>query len=512
MRHSSRFSGGSQHSKHDRPEISLALDEHEVLDRAILALGHLETLYRRGGRLVSLRAGGHEPAPLDPHRLVAELSRAARWTLPRARAPQRPTLRHARAVLGSPDLWAPIRPLAGVTTCPVLRPDGSVLDRPGYDPETQLVYAPSVEYPAVPATPDKDTAVAAIEDLCEVLDDFPFDSGASRSAWLAALLTVVARPAIAGPSPMLVITSPTRGSGKTLLAHTLAMIVTGEYAYTLAPVSENAEWRKQITMVARAVRPIAVVDNVGQRLGSTALDSALTTTRWSDRVLGQSRDVSLSLTTTWIVTGNNVQYRGDTARRCIQCLLAPDEEHPERRSGFAYPDLMYWVSSERPRLLVAALTALRGWYAAGEPDMGLPTYGSYEAWSRVIRNTLVWAGHADPAETQHKLMQGDEGEPDRESARLLIRGLDHMVRQCGRPLITREIIEQLGRDKDSHTHMRDAIAHIKSGDSRTMSPRLLGYYLRSYRGRVIDGRKIDHTHKLHGNVWFVRSVEPTPKA
>ena len=32
--------------------------------------------------------------------------------------------------------------VAGVITTPTLRPDGSILDRPGYDPATQLWYSP----------------------------------------------------------------------------------------------------------------------------------------------------------------------------------------------------------------------------------------------------------------------------------------------------------------------------------------------------------------------------------
>jgi hypothetical protein len=39
------------------------------------------------------------------------------------------------------DRWK-WRPLRGVVQTPTLRPDGYLLDRPGYDPETQLIYNP----------------------------------------------------------------------------------------------------------------------------------------------------------------------------------------------------------------------------------------------------------------------------------------------------------------------------------------------------------------------------------
>src|SRR5207249_2269315 len=48
--------------------------------------------------------------------------------------------------------WPALPPLEAVTEVPVLRADGSVLDRPGYDPATRLVYAPtpSLVVPSVP--------------------------------------------------------------------------------------------------------------------------------------------------------------------------------------------------------------------------------------------------------------------------------------------------------------------------------------------------------------------------
>src|SRR3989454_4746608 len=50
---------------------------------------------------------------------------------------------------------ADLPPLEAVTDVPVLRPDGSVLDLPGYDARTRLVYAPvlSLALPSVPAAP-----------------------------------------------------------------------------------------------------------------------------------------------------------------------------------------------------------------------------------------------------------------------------------------------------------------------------------------------------------------------
>ena len=54
-------------------------------------------------------------------------------------------------------------------------------------------------------------------------------------------------------------------------------------------------------------------------------------------------------------------------------------------------------------LLSAALTILRGWYAAGKPAHGLRPWGSFEGWSGVVREAVVWAGLPDPGETREAL-------------------------------------------------------------------------------------------------------------
>ena len=47
-----------------------------------------------------------------------------------------------------------LRPLRAVISTPTLRPDGSILDQPGYDAETALFYDPcGLKYPTVPDSP-----------------------------------------------------------------------------------------------------------------------------------------------------------------------------------------------------------------------------------------------------------------------------------------------------------------------------------------------------------------------
>ena len=81
--------------------------------------------------------------------------------------------------------------------CPVLRADGSVLQRPGYDPASGLMYAPSDVFLTVPEQPTAGQVEEALIRLREVVCNFPFQAEAHFAAWLSSLLTPLARAAFA---------------------------------------------------------------------------------------------------------------------------------------------------------------------------------------------------------------------------------------------------------------------------------------------------------------------------
>jgi len=71
-------------------------------------------------------------------------------------------------------------------------------------------------------------------------------------------------------------------------------------------------------------------------------------------------------------------------------------ERPELRTDFKHPDLRAHVRENRGPFLSAALTILRGWVVSGKPQHGLPASGSFEGWSSVVREAIVFAGLPDP--------------------------------------------------------------------------------------------------------------------
>lgn len=75
------------------------------------------------------------------------------------------------------------------------------------------------------------------------------------------------------------------------------------------------------------------------------------------------------------------------------------------------------VLRERGRFVSAALTIVRAWIAAGRPKTDCKPLGSYDEWSELCCQPLLWLGCADPVASVFEAMAED---PDRETlARLL---------------------------------------------------------------------------------------------
>ncbi|MGE0481269.1 MAG: hypothetical protein AB7Q17_12430 [Phycisphaerae bacterium] len=391
------------------PEVLIDHLEHRVVQEALRALRADPDLYQRGNalaRIVPSRAPSDERAPtidvVPPGNLRERLTRWVRFVRRNAQGefvPAHPP-EWLTAALAARGDWPELRSLRGVTDTPVLRLDGSLWQTPGYDAATGVLYVPPAPLPMIPDELDFAAAQRAADELLEVVCDFRFEAPAHRAAWLAAVLTPLARFVIAGPTPLTLIDANVRGAGKSLLAQTIGEIVLGHELPVSSYSHDPTELRKKLTAVALSGARLVLFDNVLGEFGNASLDRALTSTRWRDRVLGKSQEVDLPLTTVWLATGNNVQLAADTARRIIGIRLDVLDERPETRTGFRQPELIRWIRAHRGRLVSAGLTIVAAYCRAGRPPQKVPAFGSFEAWSALVRGAVIWLGLPDPCETQ----------------------------------------------------------------------------------------------------------------
>jgi hypothetical protein len=369
----------------------------EEAAQALTAHNDPPTLYRRSGRMVKVTdddagrptiqfVGRDELCLLLSH--AADFYRATGLCQVHVAPPQTVV----NSVLTRRDLSLPV--LVGITECPVLRRDGTVLQTPGYDETTRLLYrpAPGLELPSVSLDPSAHEVHNAVALLEEAIGDFPFEDQASKANAIALLLTAPVRSAVEQLVPMAVISATNPGAGKGLLANIAAVIATGSEAAVEGAPSADEEFRKKITALLRAGRQFIVWDNVRGTLQSTALEAVLTACNWSDRLLGTNENLCFPQRSTWVATGNNISLGTDLARRCYQIRFISSESRPWEREDFKHPELLCWVAQHRGELLAALLTLSRAWFAAGCPEAHLKAFGSFEQWSQVVGGILENAG------------------------------------------------------------------------------------------------------------------------
>jgi NrS-1 polymerase HBD domain len=289
--------------------------------------------------------------------------------------------------------------LEGLIFAPTIRPDGSILDMPGYDVKTGL-YAcfKHKAFPPIPQRPTADDARAAIEALKDPFVDFMFARDCHRAATISAICTIVCRFAIDGPVPLFGVSATAPGSGKGLAIDAITMSAIGRTAPRWAQTADHEEERKRLFAIAVEGDPVVHIDNVIHPLGSAALDMVMTAQVVKERKMKTLTNETARIYAVLFASGNNLTYKQTLSRRVVPIDLDPGVERPEERAEFTYNPLLPYVYKRWRPLAVHALTIIRAFYVAKQPTQHLTAFGSFESWSKVIREALVWAGEADPCE------------------------------------------------------------------------------------------------------------------
>ena len=355
--------------------------------------------FRRAGQLVRMDQADGMPlirvwSEDDVHLVLERLARFERY----AKEGEGYVLKPARLPtdVGKDMLaaWSkPVPPLRAIVRTPVVAADGSLSTAPGYHEASGLYYdARGKPVPDVSERPSPSDVRRARDLIDEWLEDFPFQDDASRANAIALVLTYIARELFGGPTPLVVVTAPTQGTGKGLFAQTAGVVMLGAAPAVTTEPHDGDEWRKRITAQLIQGAGMILIDNVKRRLASAELAAALTSEQWSDRLLGASEIVYVPNRAVWVATGNNVELDGEIARRSILIALDARRDRPWEGRTFRHPDLMEWVAENRGGLVWAMLILVRYWIARGRPSFSGRLVGSYESWTRVVGGILESAG------------------------------------------------------------------------------------------------------------------------
>jgi hypothetical protein len=421
-----------------------------------------------------------------------------------SRVPALSLRREYNALLGG-DL-SRIPELKGFTYGAVLRPDGTVFEGKCFDPVSGY-YACACERAPL-AEPTKEAAREALLQLLDPFVDFPFEgvpidrkptaeelaNNPHAVGVVAAILTAVCRPAFSGPAPGFIIEANTRGAGKTLLARVIGLIATGANLPVSTIASDEAEQRKSVLSRMLAADPVVILDNAKGTLGGEAIEAALTSEFFSDRLLGQSKSVTARNSTLWLITGNNATVTSDLARRIQPVRLSYPAERPEDRdpNRFKFPDLLGYVREHRAKLYAHAITLVRAFILAGrpKPERAVRAYGSFEGWDAIVRHALLFAGAADPDVARQDFRE--RADLERDSVAELFRMLRDLstVRHNGEAMTTQDILKAC---TDANGRETDLLRALRDVGVRGLNPttRGIGKALANLRDTACDGLRLE---------------------
>jgi hypothetical protein len=400
------------------------------------------------------------------------------------------------------------RRLAAVCTAPILRPDGSVLDTPGHDEKTGLLYVTAeVHPPAVPQAPTVAEALDALALLWQPFREFPVVDPVCVGVLMSALVAAALRPSLP-TCPAYGFDAPSAGTGKTLIAKCVAAMGTGGDVSVMPPAKDDEEWRKRLFAGLRCGDTVLLLDNVRDPLGNAAIDSFITSPSFKDRILGESNTQELPNKALFLITGNNLVLTGDTHRRVLIVRLDAQQEQPFTREFDFNPQDE--VIANRQQMVVAALTIVRAYIAAGRPKAAKGRIASFELWDDLVRQPLCWlkqlaaaSGRSDlpifddPAES---ITRSESENPDQAKLGALL--TTWHTKFGSTPTTVATVVGTTGAHPPD-IHLADAADEI-AGQNGKINSRILGRWIERHAEQRYGGLRFVRAGKAHGVVrWQV---------
>ena len=372
----------------------------------------------------------------------------------------------------------PFPVVRGVLTCPTLRPDGSLLTTPGYDPISRyfLMFPDGLELPAdFTETPTPGHAQDSLQRLNELLDSYPFVNKASRSVALGMLMTQPLRCAMP-VSPLLAVSAKAPGTGKSHLVDLCSTVAIGRPAPAMGASTRVEETEKGINTMLISGVPGFSIDNVSSDIDTPILNMATERPLISIRLFGVLESVEVENAVTIYMTGNNLAIIDEQGRRTMRCDLDAGRANPERRDFASDP--IRAVAANRGRYIADVLTIARAYHLSGHKAAVFPI-GSYAAWSHFVREPLVWLGETDPAETMNETARDD---PATIRLTAILDGwYDSFF--CAPKTLAEAV-------RDSLDPFRDTLKeHFPSRGGIDVDTTRMGNWLRKFAGRVVNGKR-----------------------
>ena len=479
-----------------------------VVDAAERELALTGRYFQRSGQIVSIFSDPvtAETAirPVSPAGLLKALSVAAHWERfdgrSKAFAPTDPPGQYLNVLADTQNL-SHLPLLKGLARQPYLRPDGTIMTTAGYDAATGMFGVFDEASFTMPSDPTREDAMAALAVLTDLLQEFAFASDSDRAAALAGILTAVIRPSLA-QAPMFHVKAPQIASGKSYLTCLIAAFASqSPTPATSFPANEEECHKLLISKLIEAPAALCFDNLTTDLLPHKSLCSALTDEHVSGRILGASKTVMVGTRVLFLSSGNNVDPIRDMARRCVTIRLDPGCETPATREFRRRP--VDEVKHDRGRYVSLALMVIRAWIVAGRPMRSCRSIASFNDWSDLVRQALLWLGQPDPAESIFTAMAVD---PNRETLERLLNACWNVFGKT--PMMVRDIVDAASRHSadPNCVELYEVISDI-ADDRGQISRTRLGWWIKRNDGRIVNDLRFVKAPTTRSAVqWQIESV------
>lgn len=477
-----------------------------VVDAAERELAARGRYYQSGGAITEIVTDRSTRETRIQHisqpALTYALGLASSWERYDARAKDwvrtDPPERHV-AILHSASSYAYLPVLNGLARQPYLRDDNTLITQAGYDRESGMYGVFDAQAFSVPDAPSMDDARASLALLQKLLTEVAFRDETDRAATLSAMLTAVVRPSLPS-APMFHVRAHAPGSGKSFLCEIIAAFASPQSLNLTTFPSKDEECAKHLLAELMHSPAVIAYDNLtGDLVAHKSLCTVLTAERFSQRVLGVSKNATVGTRTLFLSNGNNVVPVADMTRRVVTINLAPAEEIPAMRT-FQRPDLLGDLRRERARYVAAALTVVRAWQAAGSPQAGGQALAGFGRWTELCRQPLLWLGLPDPVASIREAITED---PDRQRLEALLTAWFACFER--RATKVREATSIFG-GKPAEADLLEILLEI-ADERGGVNPEVLGKWIKRHKRQRANGLQFVEAEKAQGVArWRVEKI------
>lgn len=497
------FLGIDRDAARCKPSIrNLVGESHRVLRAAEMVLADMGNRFQAGGSIVKVLVDPHSGAirteALNEQSLLSDLSEGADWYRQEKGAKGwtriDPPTRIVQMLLKA-DSYEHLPALSGVARQPYFM-EGSnrLITEPGYKPESRLYgHFNLIDFPL--PEPTLENAHTALNELKRLLCEFHFESETDLSAALSSILTAVIRPSLP-VAPAFNITASGPGSGKSYLTTLVARFV-GPGAAKIASYPLTKDEAEKFVFSLFLEHPAVIIfdDMQGDWIPHAKMNSALTSPTITGRILGMSKTVDASTRSLVLGSGNNVEPVRDMCRRVVTVRLTPPAQSAVTWRYKFNPQQA--VEKNRCNYVAHALTIIRAWLVADCPKADVPPVATYERWSELCRQPLLWLGLADPAGSLISQVMND---PDAAQLGALLKTWHGIFGE--QSITVRKLLEKAA----DHLDLDDQLSELPIAERGIVNRSRLGWYLAKHKGRIFGDLQLLDGSSSERKSWRVVKV------